>query len=93
MSNPEMGGRIEAMFARDRLFAWAFVVALWLVVGYVLLVINPHMPSGGLQVVSWIAALVLVIFNTASIGAMVRHYAHDKHFIYELDIRHLDAGR
>jgi hypothetical protein len=34
-----------------------------------------------------------VIFNTASIAAMVNHYSHDKEHIYGTDIRHLDAGR
>jgi len=44
-------------------------------------------------VVCWIAALVLLLFNTTSIGAMVRHYGHDKSHIYAIDIKHLDAGR
>jgi hypothetical protein len=42
------------------------------------------------MVVSVGAALVL-IFNTASIAAMLSHYAADKEFIYGLDIKALDA--
>ncbi len=84
--------RVEAMFRRDRLWAWGFVVFLWVVVAFVLLSSVPY-SSGGVTAASWIAAVVLVVFNTASIGAMVRHYAHDKRHIYETDIRHLDAGR
>jgi len=38
-------------------------------------------------------ALLVGIFNTASIAAMISHYGHDKNSIYELDIRHLDANR
>jgi len=85
--------RIETMFSRDRIWAFAFVVALWLVVGFVLLAVNPYIAEGGIRVVCWIAAIILVVFNTASITAMVRHYSHDKDYIYGMDIRHLDAGR
>jgi hypothetical protein len=87
-----MSARIDAMFAKDRLFAWLFVVALWLVTAFVLFGALPY-SSGGVTVACWIAAVVLVIFNTASIAAMVRHYSHDKEHIYGTDIRHLDAGR
>ena len=38
----------------------------------------------------WITVL---IFNTASILAMLRHYADDRGFIYGLDLKHLDEMR
>lgn len=85
--------RIDAMFARDKLWAFGFVVVLWLVLAFVLLAVNVHMPDGNIRTVCWIAALALVLFNTASIVAMVRHYAHDKEHIYGIDIRHLDDAR
>lgn len=85
--------RIEAMFRRDRIWAFGFVVALWFVIGLVLLEVNPYITSSGIRAVCWISAIVLLLFNTASIAAMVRHYSHDKQHIYGLDIRHLDAGR
>jgi cytochrome c oxidase assembly factor CtaG len=85
--------RMEAMFRRDRLWAFGFVIALWFVIGLVLLEVNPYIASDGIRIVCWIAAVVLLLFNTASITAMVRHYSHDKEHIYGLDIRHLDAGR
>jgi hypothetical protein len=46
-----------------------------------------------IEIVCWIAAFILVLFNTASITAMIRHYRNDKQHIYSVDIRHLDAGR
>jgi tetrahydromethanopterin S-methyltransferase subunit E len=92
-STQNLSVRIESMFGRDRIFAWGFVVALWATVAFVLLSINSLIPSNGIRIASWIAALVLVVFNTASIGAMVRHYSHDKDHIYGTDIKHLDAGR
>lgn len=89
----DLRSRIDAMFAQDRLWAFGFVIALWIVVAYVLIVVNPYITSDSIRIVGWIAAAVLVLFNTASITAMVRHYAHDKEHIYGTDIRHLDAGR
>ena len=67
-------------------------MALWLVVGFVLLSSIPY-ASTGVTIACWIAAIVLLIFNTGSIANMVRHYGHDKERIYGTDIRHLDAGR
>ena len=89
---PDLSSRIEAMYARDRLWAIGFIVALWLVVAFVLLSSIPY-ASGSVTVVCWIAAIVLLVFNTGSIINMVRHYSHDKERIYGIDIRHLDAGR
>lgn len=40
-----------------------------------------------------LSAAVVLIFNTAAIVAMVRHYQSDKDFIYGLDIKHTDANR
>jgi hypothetical protein len=85
--------RIDAMFARDRIWAFGFVIALWFVVGLVLIEVDPYITSNAIRYVSWISALILLVFNTASITAMVGHYSHDKEHIYGLDIRHLDAGR
>jgi hypothetical protein len=89
----DMQDRIQAMFARDRLWASGFVVALWLVVLFVMLAVRAYITSPGVEIVCWIAACLLVLFNTASITAMIRHYGDDKEHIYSIDIRHLDAGR
>lgn len=81
------------MFARDRLWASGFVFVLWLVVLFVMLAVRPYIAGKGIEALCWVAACVLVLFNTASIVAMIRHYAEDKDHIYSVDIRHLDAGR
>ena len=88
----DLQARIEAMFALDRLWATGFVIALWIVVLFVMLAVRPYMPQS-IEIVCWIAAFILVLFNTASITAMIRHYRNDKQHIYSVDIRHLDAGR
>lgn len=85
--------RIHAMYARDRLGAWTFIGVLWLVVLFVLFMVWQVMPDPLIRTVLAIAAAAVLLFNTASIGAMVRHYREDKDFIYGLDIKHLDAAR
>ena len=50
-------------------------------------------PHTRIAVVTAIGAAAILIFNTASIRAMVKHYEEDKEFIYSLDIEHLDAMR
>ena len=85
--------RINQMYAKDRLWAWAFVIVLWVVLAFVYFAVSGIIVDGTAKIVAAIAALAVGIFNTASIAAMISHYGHDKSFIYELDIKHLDANR
>jgi hypothetical protein len=89
---PDLNTRIERMFFRDRLAAGAFVIALWLVIGFVFLQIRP-LAGRAISAVLVVAAGLVAVFNTASITAMIRHYRHEKARIYGLDIEHLDALR
>jgi hypothetical protein len=89
----DLNQRIEAMYQGDRRGAWLFVLALWVAIIFVLIMSWPYIPDTGVRVVVLIAAVLLLIFNTASVGAMLRHYAEDKKFIYSLDIKHLDEMR
>ena len=81
------------MYRSDVRGAWAFVIALWITILFVLFMSWPHIPDGGVRIVSLLAAAAVLIFNTASIAAMVKNYASDKHFIYGLDIKMLDEAR
>ena len=83
--------RIEAMYAMDRLGAWTFVAVLWVVVLFVLYMVWQAVPDPTIRLVLACSAGAVLVFNTASIGAMIRHYKEDKDFIY--DIKHLDAAR
>jgi hypothetical protein len=47
----------------------------------------------GIRLVLYIASATLILFNTASVFAMTRHFKEDKEFIYGLDIKHLDLNR
>ena len=89
----DLNQRIEAMYQGDRRGAWLFVLALWVAIIFVLVMSWPYIPDTGVRVVVLIAAVLLLIFNTASVGAMLRHDAEDKKFIYSLDIKHLDEMR
>lgn len=84
--------RIGAMYRKDCIAAGILIVGLWVTILFVILSIRPYMPAS-VEFACWIAAAILLLFNTASIVAIVRHYREDMEHIYGLDIRHLDAGR
>lgn len=88
-----LNGRIERMFGADRRMAITFVVCLWLIVGFVFFAVSSFTDDPGIRSVLLVGALAVLVFNTAAIVAMLRHYAEDKHFIYDIDIRHLDEYR
>ncbi len=90
---PDLNQRIEAMYRRDCFCAWLLVALLWLTVLFVLFMSWPHLPDRMVRVVVLVGAAAVLVFNTASIYALVTHYAEDKHFIYGLDIQQLDAAR
>jgi hypothetical protein len=85
--------RIDRMHARDRLGLIIFVVVLWCTMLFALFTIWPFISVPALRAILTIACGLVLIFNTAAIVAMLRHYADDKHFIYGLDLKHLDEMR
>ncbi len=91
--DPSLSARCERMLSRDRTMAWVLVVLLWLVTAFVTFKAAGMVQDGGIRLAVYASALVLLIFNTASIAAMVRHYREDRDHIYGLDIRHLDENR
>jgi hypothetical protein len=88
---PDLAERIETMYRRDRLWAWVIVAFLWIATLSVLILAWPHIPDRTVRLVALFGAAAVLIFNTASIAAMLSHYHEDKEFIYGLDIRGLDA--
>ena len=85
--------RIDNMHRRDQIGAVAFVVVLWVTVLFVLFQIWPAITNQGIHAILAVAGCLVIAFNTAAIVAMLRHYHSDKHFIYALDIKHLDEMR
>ena len=89
----DMKQRIQSMFMKDAIWASGFVVVLWIVILYVFFNISPLTVDPGVNTVLVIGGGMVLLFNTAAIVAMIRHYSHDKDFIYGLDLRHLDIAR
>ncbi len=65
----------------------------WFVVLFVLWSIWPDITNGAIRTILCICGAGLLVLNTAAILAMLRHYESDKHFIYSLDLMHLDEMR
>ena len=89
----DLNQRIETMYQRDVKIAWAFVIGLWFAVIFVAIATWNLAPEGPWRIVLLIGGAAVLLFNTASIGALVKHYKEDKQFIYGLDIKHLDEMR
>src|SRR5262245_3022413 len=89
----DLDARIDRMHKRDRLGALAFVIALWVTILFALVSVWSLVTVPMLRVILLISGGLLLIFNSASIWAMRRHYADDRDFIYGLDLKHLDEMR
>jgi len=89
---PELRKRIDAMLARDTAAAAAFVLVLWIVIGFVFFEMT-GLAGPAITTVLLVGGALVVLFNTVSMTAMVRHYRAEKDRIYGLDIEHLDAMR
>jgi hypothetical protein len=85
--------RIDKMHGLDRVGALAFVVVLWVTILFTIISIWSNVQNGGIRALLLVSGGLVLLFNTASIVAMLRHYVNDKHFIYGLDLKHLDEMR
>lgn len=90
MDENNINTRINKMFKTDSLFAALILIALWVTIAFVYIQISKQVDDGNIQIVITIGAALLLLFNTASIVAMLKHYSKDKAAIYKIDIRHLD---
>ncbi|KAB2886157.1 MAG: hypothetical protein F9K34_03155 [Albidovulum sp.] len=81
------------MHKRDVLVAWAFVIGLWFAVIFVALATWSLAPTGSARTLLLIGGAIVLVFNTAAIVAMLRHYREDRDFMYGLDIKFLDEAR
>jgi hypothetical protein len=85
--------RIGAMHGRDVKVAWAFVIGLWLALIFVAWATWSLAPSSGARTLLMIGGAIILLFNTAAIVAMLRHYREDRDFIYGLDLKFLDQAK
>ena len=77
------------MFSGDRIWAYGAVAVLWAVYGFVFWKLTAN-PGEGVLIALAISGGLVLLFCTASIVAMITHYAEDKEHIYGLDIHYLD---
>jgi len=84
--------RMDAMYARDRIWGIAFVIALWVVYLFTFITITSVIDSGA-TVALFIGGALVLVYNTGSITAMLKQYLEHKRRVYEPDIRHLDEKR
>ena|SRR5690349_9384597 len=89
----DIKSRIQRMFMQDCCMAYVDVILLWAAILFVLVSILQIVQDSNIRLAMYIASAMLLLFNTASVMAMTRHFAEDKQFIYGLDIKHLDANR
>lgn len=89
----DLNQRIETMYRRDLMIAWAFVIGLWFAVIFVMIATWNLAPDPTWRTVLLIGGAAVLVFNTASIGALVRHYKEDKAFIYGLDIHNYELSK
>ncbi|WP_214366826.1 hypothetical protein [Pseudonocardia sp. H11422] len=85
--------RIDALARRDRLLAVTCTVFLWAVLVFVLVVASAAAPTAGITGALVGSLVLLGLFNTASMLALVRRYAANKDLIYRPDIQNLDRMR
>lgn len=81
------------MHRSDVRVAWAFVIGLWLAMIFVAIATWDLAPDAGTRLLLLIGGAVILVFNTAAIMAMLRHYREDRDFVYGLDIKFLDESR
>ncbi|MDX1784604.1 MAG: hypothetical protein R3210_00640 [Roseovarius sp.] len=89
----DLTARIESMHRRDVTVAVAFVIGLWIAISFVAIATWSLAPSSGARTMLLIGGATLLLFNTAAIMAMLRHYREDRDFMYGLDIKFLDIAR
>ena len=88
-----MQTRIDRMFKIDGFFAYLLLACLWASYIFVFFAIAHYVSDEQTRVAMIIGTIVVLVYNTAAVAAMIKHYAEDKRFIYEIDIRHLDEAR
>jgi len=78
------------MFSGDRIWAFGAVLVLWATYAFVFWRLAQDPGADGVLQALAVAGGLVLLFNTASILAMIKHYGEDKDHIYGLDIHYLD---
>lgn len=90
MPQKQTDARVERMFASDRIWAFLAIGTLWGLYAFTYWKLSGSQNETGVLQALAIAGGLVLLFNTASIVAMVVRYENDKDQIYRLDIYYLD---
>lgn len=85
--------RMASLARRDRILAITFTVLMWVVLVFVFFAATSVAPTPAITVVLAVATLLLGVFNTASLLALLKRYAANRDLIYRPDVMHLDQLR
>ncbi len=85
--------RIASKFAGDRLWSLTAIVVLWLLYAFVFYEVKDYAGSSEVIWVLMIAGGLVILFNTASILAMIFHLSEERDEIYGLDLHYLDLKK
>ncbi|GEL23449.1 hypothetical protein PSU4_24030 [Pseudonocardia sulfidoxydans NBRC 16205] len=88
-----LDSRMAALARRDRILAITFTVLMWVVLVFVFFAATSVAPTPAITVVLAVATLLLGVFNTASLLALLTRYAANRDLIYRPDVMHLDQLR
>jgi hypothetical protein len=81
--------QMDTLYLRDRGMAVTSVIGLLIVLPFIFIALLNDMPNTGTKLVLLVSGLVLLVYNVASMLALVRNYRRDKDFIYRRDVAHL----
>ena len=82
--------RVDRMFAGDRGAALIALGTLWAIYLFVFWELLPLVNEKAVLYVLGAGGALVLLFNTASILAMLAHYSEDRAHIYGLDLHYLD---
>ena len=82
--------RIQKMYGGDRMWSVLAITILWSIYVFTFAtIVIPHADQNVVIALA-LAGGVVLLFNTAAIVAMLKHYSEDKENIYGLDLHYLD---
>jgi membrane protein YdbS with pleckstrin-like domain len=90
---PSLDSRIAVLARRDRILAITFTLLMWVVLVFLFVTASAVAPDPAIIVVLAVATLLLGMFNTASVLALLRRYAGSRELIYRPDVLNLDLMR
>lgn len=85
--------RINRMYQGDCAWALVALLALWITIAFVFYKVALGTADFNVVLALGAGASVLLVFNTAAIVALLRHYTTDKAHLYGLDLFYIDEMR